>query len=78
MRPDVIALLSGEIQIEVESLAKESFHGIRVAGKLGGADCAVLARQATLSTLCIAQSIIPPASPNRPIGFIIDYQPSSA
>lgn len=78
MQPGVIALLSGGVQIEVESLAQESFHGIRVAGKLDGTDCVVLAHQATLQILCIAQPVVPPAAPKRPIGFIIDGQSSSA
>jgi hypothetical protein len=78
LQPGVIALLNSGVQIDVASLAQESFHGIRVSGRIGDAECVVLAHQATLQILCIAQPVRPPDSPKRPIGFIIDGQHSTA
>lgn len=72
LQPAVIALLNGGIQIDVHSLAQESFHGIRIEGVLNGQSCVVLAHQSTVQLLCIAQPIAPPESPKRSIGFVID------
>lgn len=78
LQPGVFALLNSSVQIDVTSLAQESFHGIRITGSIGDAECVVLAHQATLQILCIAQPIRPPEPPKRPIGFIIDGQHSTA
>lgn len=72
LQPAVIAILHGGIQIEVTSLAQESFHGIRVEGKINGEVCLILAHQSTIQLLCYAQSINPPETPSRKIGFIIN------
>lgn len=77
-QPAVIALLGGGVQISVDRLAQESFHGIRVEGRIQGTPCVVLAHQATIQLLCIAEPIQPPERPKRPIGFIIDGQSSEA
>ncbi|WP_374683220.1 hypothetical protein [Accumulibacter sp.] len=71
-QPAIVALLNGGAQIEVESLAQETFHGIRITGTLNGTPCVVLAHQATVQLLCWAQPVEPPERPRRPIGFIID------
>ena len=78
LQPAVLALLNGGIQMEVESLAQESFHGIRIEGKIAGQPSVVLAHQATVQLLCIAQPVEPPARPRRPIGFVIDGESSEA
>ena len=78
LQPGVLALLNGGVQIEVETLAQESFHGIRIEGRIQGQRCVVLAHQATIQLLCIAQPVQPPEQPRRSIGFIIDGQASEA
>ena len=76
VQPAVMALLNGGVQIDVSSLAQESFHGIRVEGKVNGVPCIVLAHQSTLQLLCYVQPINPPETPKRRIGFIIDGEQS--
>jgi hypothetical protein len=76
MQPAIIAILHGGIQIDVEQLAQESFHGIRILGRLNGSTCVILAHQATVQLLCYAQPIQPPERPNRPIGFVINGEKS--
>lgn len=66
--------MQGGVQIEIERLEQESFHGIRIEGKLQGAHCVVLAHQATVQLLCLAQQINPSEVPRRPIGFVINGQ----
>lgn len=78
VQPAVLALLNGGVQIDVTSLAQESFHGIRVEGKVNGVPCIVLAHQSTLQLLCYVQPINPPETPKRRIGFIIDGEQSEA
>lgn len=78
LQPAVVALLNGGVQIDVNSLAQESFHGIRIEGQIQGQHCVVLAHQSTVQLLCIAQPIAPPERPKRAIGFIIDGLPSEA
>ena len=78
VQPGIIAILHGGIQIEVESLAEESFHGIRVEGQLGGSPCVVLAHQATVQLLCYVQPVQPPEHPRRTIGFVIGGEASEA
>ena len=75
VQPAVRALLNGGVQIEVETLAQESFHGIRIEGKIQGSPCIVLAHQATVQLLCFIQPVQPPEHPRRPIGFIIHGEP---
>lgn len=72
VQPLIIAILQGGVQIEIERLEQESFHGIRIEGKLQGAPCVVLAHQATVQLLCIAQQVDPSDTPKRPIGFVIN------
>jgi hypothetical protein len=76
VQPAIVAILHGGIQIDVESLAQESFHGIRIEGKTQGSPCVVLAHQATVQLLCFVQPIKPPEQPRRRIGFVIDGQES--
>lgn len=72
IQPAVLAILHGGLQIEVETLAQESFHGIRIEGKIKGSPCIMLAHQATVQLLCFIQQVEPPERPRRPIGFVVD------
>lgn len=51
-QPAILAILNGRIQMNVERLAEESFHGIRLEGKLASTPCMLLAHQATVQLLC--------------------------
>jgi hypothetical protein len=68
-QPAVMALLYGGVQIQVETLAQVSFHGIQIQGMLSGAQCSMLAHQSTVQILCYAQEITE-ENPRNPIGFI--------
>lgn len=68
-QPAIIAILTGGIQINVSSLAAESFNGVRIEGSLGGTPCVVVAHQSTVQMLCFVE---PAEKPRRPIGFVID------
>lgn len=70
-QPAILAILNGGIQIRVERLAEESFHGIRIEGTLGGNPCMVLAHQSTVQLLCYIEDIEEEEN-RRTIGFIID------
>lgn len=70
-RPAILALLYGGIQINAYSLAKVSFHGIRIEGTMNDAPCSILAHQSTVQILCYAEEIKEDA-PRNPIGFIWD------
>lgn len=70
-QPAILALLYGGVQIHVERLAEESFHGIRIEGKLNDSPCMVLAHQAGVQLLCYIQKVEKEES-RRTIGFIID------
>jgi hypothetical protein len=70
-QPAILAILNGGIQIRVELLAEESFHGIRIEGTLGGNRCMVLAHQSTVQLLCYIEEIEQEEN-RRTIGFIID------
>lgn len=70
-RPAIMAILHGGIQINVESLAQISFHGIRIAGTFNGSPCSMLAHQSTVQLLCYAEEIVENQTKN-PIGFIWD------
>lgn len=63
--------MNGGIQIEVERMAQESSHGIRIEGLLNGNPCMLLSHQSSVQLLCFVQKI-EPAKPRRKIGFIID------
>lgn len=76
VQPAIIAILQGGIQVDVERLAQESFHGIRIEGRIKGSPCVVLAHQATVQLLCFVQPILPPERPRRPIGFVINGEES--
>lgn len=69
-QPAILAILNGGIQIRVERLAEESFHGIRIEGTLAGNPCMVLMHQATVQLLCYIEKI--EEGHRRLIGFIID------
>lgn len=56
-QPAILAILNGGIQINVERLAVESFHGIRIEGKIAGNPCMVLAHQATTQLLCYIEKV---------------------
>jgi hypothetical protein len=78
VQPGIIAILHGGIQIEVDCLAEESCHGIRIEGRFGGSPCVLLAHQATVQLLCYVQPIQPPEHPRRSIGFVIGGEESEA
>lgn len=69
--PGILAVLHGGIQINVERLAQESFHGIRIEGNMNGSPCMLLAHQSTVQMLCFVKKVEKEA-PRRRIGFIID------
>jgi hypothetical protein len=69
-RPAIMALLHGNLQMEVHSLAQVSFDGIRLEGTLDGNPCAILAHQDTVQLMCYAISNDPKETSQRPIGFI--------
>jgi len=66
--PSVIALLYGGIQIQVDSMSKVSFNGIKIMGKMNGAPCSILAHQSTVQVLCCAYEKKEDEQTN-PIGF---------
>ena len=76
MQPAIIAILHGGIQIDVDRLSEESFHGIRIKGRFQGAACVLLAHQSTVQLLCILEKIQPPDLPKRQIGFVINGEES--
>jgi hypothetical protein len=78
VQPGIIAILHGGVQIDVERIAQESFHGIRIEGQIKGSPCVVLAHQATVQLLCFVQTVNPPERPRRSIGFIIDGKETDA
>lgn len=73
-RPAIVALLHGNLQMEVHSLAQVSFDGIRVEGVIDNNPCSVLAHQDTIQLMCYAVCTDPEEDdeevPHRPIGFI--------
>ena len=69
--PAILAIMFGGMQINVERLAQESFHGIRIEGTMNGSPCMLLAHQSTVQLLCFVKKV-EKASPKRRIGFIID------
>ena len=77
VQPAILALLHGGIQIDVECLAEESFHGIRVEGTADGAPCVVLAHQSSVQLLCYARTV-EKEEERRTIGFIIDGKKENA
>lgn len=72
-RPAILALLHGNLQMEVRTLTQVSFDGIRLEGLLDGNPCSVLAHQDTVQLMCYAERIDEAEDeelPHRPIGFI--------
>jgi hypothetical protein len=70
-RPAIVALLHGNLQVEVRSLAQVSFDGIRVEGRIDGRPCSVLAHQDTIQLMCYAVSTeAEEEQAHHPIGFI--------
>jgi hypothetical protein len=61
--------LYGGTEIQVQSLAQVSFHGIQIQGLLNGNPCTMLAHQSTVQMLCIAREITE-EQPRNSIGFI--------
>lgn len=70
-KPAILAILYGGMQIQVQTLAKVSFHGIRIDGTMTGAPCSLLAHQSTVQLLCYAEEVQADAERN-PIGFVWD------
>ena len=71
MQPIILAILNGGIQIDVERMAQESFHGIRIEGLLNGNPCMLLSHQSSVQLLCFVQKV-EKENYRRKIGFIID------
>ena len=71
VQPAILAILNGGIQIEVERMAQESFHGIRIEGLLNGNPCMLLSHQSSVQLLCYVQKVKKEQF-RRKIGFIID------
>lgn len=71
VQPAIMAILNGGIQIQVDLLATESFHGIRIEGLLNGNPCMLLSHQSSVQLLCFVQKI-EKQERRRKIGFIID------
>lgn len=70
-RPAIVALLHGNMQMEVRTLAQVSFDGIRVEGEIDGNPCSVLAHQDTIQLMCYAICTDEESEEEqRPIGFI--------
>ncbi len=69
-QPAILAILYGGIQISVERLSVETFHGIRIEGKISGNPCMVLAHQATTQLLCFVEKI-ENEEQRKKIGFTI-------
>jgi len=70
MQPAILAILNGNIQIQVNSLAVEGYNGIRIDGTLNGAKCMMLTHQSSAQLLCYATEITE-AEPRRGIGFVL-------
>ena len=71
VQPAILAILNGGLQIDVERMAQESFHGIRIEGLLNGNPCMLLSHQSSVQLLCFVQKI-EKEKPRRKIGFVID------
>jgi len=70
-QPVITAIASGGVQILVERLSQESYHGVRIEGQMNGGPCMLLVHQANLELLCFVEKI-ESAEFKRKIGFIID------
>lgn len=70
-QPAILAILNGGLQIDVQRMAQESFHGIRIEGLLNGNPCMLLSHQSSVQLLCFVQKI-EKEKPRRKIGFVID------
>ncbi|MFK7795100.1 MAG: DUF6173 family protein [Gammaproteobacteria bacterium] len=77
VQPAILAILNGGLQIDVERMAQESFHGIRIEGLLNGNPCMLLSHQSSVQLLCFVQKI-EKEKPRRKIGFVIDGVESEA
>ena len=71
VQPAILAILNGGIQIDVQLMAQESFHGIRIEGLLNGNPCMLLSHQSSVQLLCFVQKVEKEEF-RRKIGFIID------
>ena len=74
-QPVVLAYLSSGQVVQVQRMAPESFHCVRVEGALGfgGPPCMLLAHQASIQLLCTAFEITE-EQPERTIGFVINNE----
>lgn len=75
--PAILAVMHGGIQINVERLAQESFHGIRIEGNMNGSPCMLLAHQSSVQMLCFVKKV-EKETERRRIGFIIDGEEEEA
>ncbi len=71
VEPAILAILNGGIQVNIEHMAQESFHGICIEGLLNGNPCMLLSHQSSMQLLCFVQKV-EKQKPRRKIGFIID------
>ncbi len=71
VQPAIVAILNGGLRIDVERMAQESFHGIRIEGILNGNPCMLLSHQSSVQLLCFVQKI-EKENPRGKIGFVID------
>lgn len=51
----ILATLNGDIQIDVERMPQEIYHGIRIEGLLNGNPCMLLSHQSSVQLLCFVQ-----------------------
>lgn len=70
-QPAIVAILNGGVQVNVERLAQESFHGIRIEGTVNGNPCMLLSHQSSVQLLCYVEQVEKEEFRRR-IGFIID------
>ncbi len=70
-QPAIVAILNGGVQVNVERLAQESFHGIRIEGTVNGSPCMLLSHQSSVQLLCYVEQVEKEEFRRR-IGFIID------
>ena len=70
-QPAIHAILSNGLAIEVDCLSEETFHAVRIEGRINGAPCMLLVHQASVQLLCYVQKI-EKEDDRRKIGFILD------
>jgi len=77
VQPAIYALTGGVV-LRVASLTQESFHGIAVDGAMldSNARCLLIAHQASLQLLCVAEPVTA-EQPKRRIGFYVASEQST-